>query len=174
MLAGLQGLHPFIHSGPPNVKSNHHRHPREKHTHTYGRSCPSFCFCLREMKVCFKWMSPRSCRVAIIPEHTTRGRQSTAKKINKEGKTRFPQSHWQLLRKNWRNYSDLHTKKKGLYTRCNSSIAKCHQPTFHNQNEERQDTQLAVSKCADVQLTVTLSYTKLWTKCKTALKYKTF
>lgn len=99
MLAGLQGLHPFIHSGPPNVKSNHHRHPREKHTHTYGRSCPSFCFCLREMKVCFKWMSPRSCRVAIIPEQTTRGRQSISKeKLTRKEKQAFHShigSYWE-------------------------------------------------------------------------------
>lgn len=173
MLAGLQGLHPFIHSGPPNVKSNHHRHPREKHTHTYGRSCPSFCFCLREMKVCFKWMSPRSCRVAIIPKQTMRGRQSISKeKLTRKEKQAFHShigSYWERSEETILTYT-----KKGLYTRCNSSIAECHQPTFHNQNDERQDTRLAVSKCADVQPTVTLSYTKLWTKCKTALKYKTF
>lgn len=80
MFAGLQVLHPFIQDPKHKNKQtnkNHHRHLHEKHMHTYSRSCPSFC--LREMKVCVKWAFPRSCSVAIIPQQTMRGCQSTSK-----------------------------------------------------------------------------------------------
>lgn len=62
-------------------------------------------------------------------------------------------------------------RKKGLYTGHNTSAVFHHPPPFFSTNRRDRDAHLAVSKCADTQPTVTLSYTNSWTKCKIALKY---